>query len=180
MERLVPDRVEEVEEPHIVRARIRAIPRADAAVVDLCIQPLVRMVAGVGRTHRLARGGVTLLTQHGPELQPRVRKLALPIAFHANPVHGPADRSLGRTNGRDVVLGPTCRHARFASRAAIEVDRHSPSVCHTLGSSTLLVEAPRHGTVSVTRRAHSYPGALALCARMLAGVSREQNQASVS
>src|SRR5713101_7473485 len=55
VKRLVPGRIEKVEEPDVVRARVRAVPRADAAVVHLSVQPFVGVMAGVGRTDRLAR-----------------------------------------------------------------------------------------------------------------------------
>jgi hypothetical protein len=45
-------------------------------------------------------------------------------------VHRTAARGLFRADRRDVVLGMTRRHARAASRAAIQVGRHSPSVWH--------------------------------------------------
>jgi hypothetical protein len=41
-----------------------------------------------------------------------------------------AARGLFRANGRDVVLGMTRRHARAASRAAVQIDSHSPFVWH--------------------------------------------------
>ena len=96
VERLVPRRVEEVEEPDVVRAGVGAVARADAAVVDLRVQAVLGVMAGVGRAHRLARRVVALLAHHRPELQPHVRELALPVALDANPVLGAAARRLRR------------------------------------------------------------------------------------
>ena len=118
VQRLVPGRVEEVEEAHVVRAGVGAVAGADAAVVDLRVQAVFGVVAGVGRTDRLARGGVALLAQHRPELHLHVGKLALPVAFDADPVHGAAARRLLGADGRNVVLGVAGRDARLAARAA--------------------------------------------------------------
>ena len=131
VKRLLPRRVEEVEEPDVVRAGVGAVARADAAVVDLRVQAFLRVMAGVGRTHRLAGRGVALLAEHGPELEPHVGELAFPV---------PLDREASAWRARarppssptvgDVVLGMTRDHAGFAARAAIEIDDHSPVMWH--------------------------------------------------
>ncbi len=130
LQRLLPLRVEEVEEPHVVHAGVAAVAGADAAVVDLRVQPVLVVVAGVGRAHRLARGVVALLAQHRPERQLRVRELALPVAFDADPVHRPAARRFLRADGRDVVLGMAGGNAGLAARALVEIDDHAPALCH--------------------------------------------------
>ena len=130
LQRLLPLRVEEVEEPHVVHAGVAAVAGADAAVVDLRVQPVLVVVAGVGRAHRLARRVVALLAQHRPERQLRVRELALPVAFDANPVHRPAARRFLRADGRDVVLGMAGGDAGLAARALVEIDDHAPAMCH--------------------------------------------------
>src|SRR6185295_1159963 len=81
MERPGPLRIEEVEEPHVVRTRVRAVPRADAAVVDLRVQPFVSVMARISRAHRLARRRVAVLTHDGAKLQPHVGEIALPVAL---------------------------------------------------------------------------------------------------
>ena len=109
---------------------LRAVARADAAVVDLRVQPFLGVMAGVGRAHRLARRVVALLAQHRPELHPHVRELALPVALDAQPVHGAAARRLVGADRRDVVLGVAGRHAGLAARAAVQIDDHAPSMWH--------------------------------------------------
>src|SRR5262249_20246566 len=131
MERLVPGRIEEVEEANAVRARVRAVARPDAAIVDLGVEPFGGMVAGGGRADRLARRRIALLTHHGPELETDVWKLALPVALDAKPVHRSAPSRLHVADSRDVVLGVTGRHARATSIAAIQIDRKSPLVWHS-------------------------------------------------
>src|SRR5687768_8181738 len=127
MERLLPRRVEEVEEPHVVGTGVRAVARTDAAVVDLRVEPLVGMMARIGRAHRLARRVVALLAHHGPELQPHVREIAFPVALDADPVLRAPERRLLIADGRDVVLRMTRRHAGAAPGAGIELYRHSPT-----------------------------------------------------
>src|SRR5216684_3979814 len=112
------------------RAGVRAVPGADAAVVHLRVQPFVGVMAGVGRTDRLARRRVTLLAHHRTELDADIGELALEVPLDANPVHGAAPRRLHVADRRDVVFRVTRGHARAAAVAAIEIDRHAPSVCH--------------------------------------------------
>ena len=126
LQRLVPRRVEEIEEPHVVRARVGAVPRADAAVVDLRVEPVFGVVARVGGTHRLARRVVALLAHHGTEFQPDVGKVAFPVALDPQPVLGAADRRLVGADRRNVVLRMAGDDAGAAAGAAIEVGRHSP------------------------------------------------------
>src|SRR5688572_29494737 len=126
MQRLVPRRVEEVEEPDVVRARVRAIAGADAAVVDLRVEAVLGVMAGVGRTDRLARRVVAVLAHDGAELERRLRELAFPVALDADPVLGAPARRLLCPDGRDVVLGVAGGDTGAAPGAAIEVDGHSP------------------------------------------------------
>ena len=130
MQRLLPDRVEEVEEADVVGTGVRAVAGADAAVVDLRVQAVFGVMARVGRADRLAGRGVALLAHDRPELHRHVGKLAFEVALDANPVHGAPARRLELADGRNVVLGVTGRHARSAAGAAVEIDRHAPSMGH--------------------------------------------------
>ena len=56
--------VEEVEAPDLVRAVVRAEPRADAAVVDHLVQPIVAVHGGVDRAHVLAGSLLAVLAEH--------------------------------------------------------------------------------------------------------------------
>src|SRR5207247_8555889 len=53
-----------VEVADLVRAVVGAVARPDAPVVDLPVQPVVRVVGGIHRTHRLAGRVAALLAQH--------------------------------------------------------------------------------------------------------------------
>src|SRR5690606_22563015 len=44
-----------VEDADLVRAVVRAVARADAAIVDLTVEPVGRVIRRVDRAHRLAR-----------------------------------------------------------------------------------------------------------------------------
>ena len=57
--------VEVVEVADLVGAVVRAVPGADAPVVDHVVQPLVRVDGGVHRAHVLARRGLAVLAEHG-------------------------------------------------------------------------------------------------------------------
>ena len=56
--------VEPVEAPDLVRAVVRAVARADAAVVDHAVQARRRVVGRQHRAHRLAGRRTALLAQH--------------------------------------------------------------------------------------------------------------------
>src|SRR6266516_4163508 len=53
-----------VEVAHLVRTVVGAVARADAAVVDLAVEPIGGVVRGVHGAHWLARGVAALLAQH--------------------------------------------------------------------------------------------------------------------
>ena len=58
-----------IEVADLVRAVRRAIARADAAVVNLRIEAVRRVIGGAHRAHRLARSRLALLAHHGHELR---------------------------------------------------------------------------------------------------------------
>ena len=65
VQRLVPLRVIEIEETHVVGAGIGAKTRADTTVIGLPIQSFLRVIAGIGGADRLAGSVVALLAQDG-------------------------------------------------------------------------------------------------------------------
>ncbi len=127
LQRLVPVRIVEIEEAHVVGAGIGAKARADAAVVDLRVQPFGRVIAGVGGADRLAGRLVALLAQHRLKADARVGEIALPVALDANPVLGAAARGLVLARGGDIVFRMARDHARFAARAAVQIHHHVPT-----------------------------------------------------
>src|SRR5256885_827863 len=78
-----------VEVADLVRTVIRAIARADAAVVHLAVQPVGRVIRGEDGTNRFARRVAALLAEH--RLIDRTVYLALfvlaPIALEPEPRH---------------------------------------------------------------------------------------------
>ena len=94
VQRLLPFRVEEIEETDVVGARVGAVARANAAVVHLRVQAFFVVVARVGRADRLARRGVALLAHHRSILDAHLGELALEVPLHAHPVHRPSARRL--------------------------------------------------------------------------------------
>ena len=121
--------LEEVEPPDLVRAVVRAVPRADAAVVRHLVEPLgaVRVVAPTGQT--ISQGAVlAVLARHRLEVDvgvgrrpPRSSGRSAASASRARPGPAPPD-------DRDVVLGVAGRDAGVAADAGVEVDRHPPGV----------------------------------------------------
>src|SRR5450755_323967 len=58
---------EPVEIANLVRTVIRAVAGADAAIVDLHVEPVRRVIRRVHGTHRLARRVAALLAEHWDE-----------------------------------------------------------------------------------------------------------------
>ena len=115
--------VEEIEAAHLVGAVVRAIPRADAAVVGHDVEALVVVDGGVDRADRLARRVLALLAGHRLEEHLRVLEILRvlriaaghvggEIAVDADPVHLAAAHDLVLADDGDVVLrlaGDRCR-----------------------------------------------------------------------
>src|SRR5947199_3393245 len=122
---------EEVEAAHLVRAVVRAVPRAYAAVVDLVVEALVAVDGGGDRADGLARRVLAL--HAGDRLVVRLQRLRLlgvagVVAVHADPVHLAAAADLVLADDGDVVLGHARGHARVAADAGVQVDAHAPRV----------------------------------------------------
>src|SRR6185436_20265352 len=98
-----------------------------AAVVHLRVETVGGVMARIRGADRLTRRVVALLAHHRPELEAYIRKVAFPVALDTDPVLRASASRLFGANGRNVVFGMTGRHARAAPRAAIEINRHSPS-----------------------------------------------------
>ena len=79
--------VEEVEAPDLVRAVVRAEPRADAAVVDHLVQPVVAVDRRVDRADVLAGRLLAVLAEHRLDEHPRVVGGSDEVAVDPQPVH---------------------------------------------------------------------------------------------
>src|SRR5262249_53326160 len=87
MERRRPVGLEPIETANLVRAVVVAVARADTAVVDLAVQPLLSMVRCVHWTDGLARRVVTLLAEHRHQVEWRSVRLLRHETLDTDPRH---------------------------------------------------------------------------------------------
>ena len=122
-----PFPVEPVEAPYFVRTVLGAKAGSDAAVVNLVVEALFRMVGGIHRAHRFARCIVAVLTHHGEKRNffPAFRIL---ITFHPQPCHFTALNNPFYAHHADVVLGVARCRTGAASNAFVEIHRHAPTI----------------------------------------------------
>src|SRR6266581_3912234 len=130
MKRLLPLRVEKIQEAHSIRAGVGAEARADAAVIDLRVQAFGRVITGKSGADGLAGRIVALLAKDGLEAKARVGKFAFPIALHANPVLGSAAGGLVGASGPEIIFRITGDHAGVAAGAAVNFDDRGPFGSH--------------------------------------------------
>src|SRR5690606_33562444 len=107
---------------------VRAVPRADAAVVDHVVQAFARVHGRANRAHLLAGRVLALLAGDGLEARLGGVRLALVVAIDAQPEHLPArcDGLLARDG--DVVLRLARRDASAAADALVQIDAHAPAM----------------------------------------------------
>src|SRR3954462_3075455 len=122
---------QEVEAPHLVGAVVRAVARADAAVVDHVVQAFRAMRRRADRADQLARRVLAL--HAGDRLVIRldrggVLRVTLEVVVDADPVHLAAAIHLLLADDRDVVLGLARDGAGAAAGAGRQIDRHAPLV----------------------------------------------------
>ena len=123
---------QEVEPAHLVRAVVRAVARADAAVVDHVVQAFV-VVDGRGhRADHLARRVLALLAGHRLVIGVGVLEVAGVVAVDPQPVHLAAVEDLLLADHRNVVLGLAGDDAGVAAGADVLVDGHAPGVALVL------------------------------------------------
>src|SRR5207253_8912778 len=109
-----------------IRAVVRAVPRADAAVVDHLVQTFGTVDRGPDRTHQFAGRVLALHAEHHFVVGFGVLEAAAEVGVDADPVHFPARIDLVFADHGNVVLSLTGHDARVTAGAAIEVDRHAP------------------------------------------------------
>src|SRR5581483_3696768 len=105
----------EIESPHLVRAIVRAVAGAHAAVVDHIIQAFGAVRGSLHRTYQLAGSVFALHTGHRLVVENRIVEVAGVIRVHANPVHVAAAADLVFADHRNVVLRLARDHARAAT-----------------------------------------------------------------
>ena len=114
--------------PRRVRAIIAAITDADAAIVNLRIQPLRRVIGRVHGADRLTRRVIAVLTEHRHEPSSDVGILSFPIALDSDPIDRPSLRRFLFSGNANVVLRMASHDTGFATCTAIEIDDHFPLV----------------------------------------------------
>ena len=120
--------LEEVEPAHFVRTVVRAVARADAAVVDHVVQPFAAVHGRADRTDGLARRGLAVHARNGLEVGLRILDVALMVGVDAQPVHLAAAHHFVFADDGNVVLRLARDDARVAAVARVEIDRHAPLV----------------------------------------------------
>ncbi len=156
-----------VEPTHLVRAVVRAVTGANAAVVGHEVQPLLIMHRGVHRADTLARRILAVLA--GNTLIAHLRVVLIPreIAVDPNPRHLPANGNLMLADNRDVVLALAGHHAGVAADTGAQVDHHPPLLA--LGIHQPRPVALAAEVVFVRRRGEIRPAFLPLVTRTLLG-----------
>ena len=119
---------QEVEAADLVRAVVRAVARADTAVVDHVVQPFVGVHRRADRTHHFARRVLALHAGNGLEVGLGVVDRAAVVGVDADPVHFTAGQHLLFADHGNVVLRLAADDARVAADARVHVDGHAPLV----------------------------------------------------
>src|SRR2546425_691067 len=131
--RRVPVLIEEiVEAANFVWTVVRAVARADTAVVHHVVQPFVTMDRRAHGTHRLARRVLAVHARHRLEVRLGMLGFAAVVRVDADPVHLTAAQHFGFSYHRNVVLRLAADDARVAADAGIDIDRHAPLVAFVL------------------------------------------------
>src|SRR5262249_55665014 len=130
---VAPVGVEEVvETPDLVGTVVRAVARADAAVVDHVVEALAAVHGGIHRAHDLARRVFAVHARH--RLVDDLGGVERPAGRAIDPDPGhpvPAQHLVAPDHG-NVVLGRARERARVAADARRQVDRHAPGVARVL------------------------------------------------
>src|SRR5438874_5282847 len=135
VEAVVARVLEPVEPAYLVWTVVLAVPRADAAVVDLLVEDVGAVHGREHRTDRLAWRVAAVLAHHRLHERPRRVFAAGVVAIDPDPVHLASAPHFIPPDDRDVVLRLARRDARRAAGARREIDRHPPVVlaARTLG-----------------------------------------------
>src|SRR5205807_10291019 len=117
-----------VEAANLVRTVVRAVPRADAAVVHHVVQAFGAVVGRTDRAHHFAGGVFALHASERLKVRLRILDVALVVTVDTDPMHLAAAAHLIFADDGDVVLRLTGDHAGVAADAGREIDRHTPRV----------------------------------------------------
>src|SRR5215217_4139281 len=119
---------QEIEAPDLIRTIIGAPAGADAAVINLDVEPVFVVDRGFDRTNRLAGRMLTLHAWHWLEEGFGIIHRAFVVMIHAQPMHLAAHLHLFFTHYGDIVLRLARDGAGVAPDAGVQVDRHGPLI----------------------------------------------------
>src|SRR4029077_16382908 len=119
---------QKIETSHFVRAVVRAVARAYAAVVGHVVQTFRAVYGCADRAHHLTGRVFALHTRYRLEIRFGIIAVALIVGVHAQPVHVASDDDLLLAHNRNVIFRLASDNAVVAAYAGVEVDSHAPCV----------------------------------------------------
>src|ERR1700733_1594876 len=111
---------EKVEAPHFIGAVVRAVTRADAAVINHLVETLGAMHGCCHRAYQLAESIFTMHARNRLEIYFRILNWTLEVAIHAQPVHVASLGDLLFPDYGNVVFRLARDGARMAPGARVE------------------------------------------------------------
>ena len=118
--------VEIVKAANFPWAVIRAIAGADATIVGHEIEPILTVDGRIHGTNGFARSVFAMLAHHGLRKHFRILRITGEVAVESDPSHITIFANLVFSNDGHVVFGLAGNDASVATRAGIEIHRHSP------------------------------------------------------
>ncbi len=112
----------------MVRATVRAVSCANAAVVDLNVHAFIVVVGREDRANRLARSVPTLLAEDRNEASLHVREFTFPVTLDSNPCIDSLLFVEVFSVQWDIVLYLAGKNTRLTTCASIYVDDHAPVI----------------------------------------------------
>src|SRR5262249_17454136 len=112
----------------LVWAVVRAIARADTAVIDHVIEPLVVVHGSVDRAHHLAGGVFTVHTEDGLVIDFGLVWRTLVVPVDAQPVHFPAALHFTFAHNGNVIFRLAGQHTGVTPQAGVQIDDHAPGI----------------------------------------------------
>ena len=118
--------VEIVKAANFPWAVIRAIAGADATIVGHEIETILAVHGRIHGTNGFARGVFAMLAHHSLRKHFRILNITRKISIQTDPSHVTIFANLVFSDHRHVVFGLAGNDAGIATRAGIEIHRHSP------------------------------------------------------
>src|ERR1700723_1082063 len=119
---------QEIEAPDFVRAIVRAVARADAAVVNHFVQAFGAVHRGADGADHFAGRVLTVHAEHRLVIRFGIVYAAAEISVHADPVHRAALHYLFLADDRNILFGLAGFDAGVAAHAFVQVHGQAPGV----------------------------------------------------